>query len=374
MERLCLENALGAAEKGACVLNHTEMMDFITQGGAVTGVRLRDKISNEHYSVKGRMVLNAGGPWAGLVWNKLKIHQNYSIRRTKGVHLLTNKLSHKALVLFSKSDGRLFFVIPWNNYSLVGTTDTDYTGDLERVSANKSDVEYLVKETRNYFPQFKLEDIRYTMAGLRPLVASGKKAESNTTRAHKLLDHESKDGIKGLISVLGGKITAYRAISEEAVDLVCRKLKVQVSCSTSQTLLPGAPAVNQLDILNTAKEKGLPVETIKYLAGIYGSRLYSVLDYIKEDQQLKNPIASGYPDIRAQIKHAVAEEESLTVSDFMLRRSIMGLSPTQGQDAIEAIALQMGRLLGWNNTEVQKQIRDYQASVALSQSFREGGA
>jgi glycerol-3-phosphate dehydrogenase len=210
------------------------------------------------------------------------------------------------------------------------------------------------------------------MAGLRPLVATGGKKESNTSRAHKLIDHQHQDGVTGLISILGGKITAYRAIAEETVNLVCRKLMINIPCTTAQTPLPGYPAIGQEDLLNISREKELPLETISYLAGIYGSRLASVLAYVNEDSRLSRPINNGSPDIYGQIKHAVMEEEAMTVNDFLLRRSALGLNHNQGQDAVESVAQEMALLLGWNNQEKQKQIREYSDSVAISQNFRKG--
>jgi glycerol-3-phosphate dehydrogenase len=372
MERLCLENALSAAGKNACILNHTEATGFLLDGNAIKGINLRDNITGHNYMARGRMVINAAGPGADLIWNKVHPGRQFDLRRTKGIHLVTRELTSQALFLFAKSDGRVFFVIPWNGYSLIGTTDTDYSGDLDKVSAEYSDVDYLVSETCNYFSQFTRDDIYYTMAGLRPLVATGEKKESDTSRAHKLIDHQHQDGVMGLISILGGKITAYRAIAEEAVDLVCKKLLVNIRCITAQTPLPGAPAVDQRGIIKIAREKELPLETISYLAGIYGSRLASVLAYVDQDNRLVKNIIPGYPDIFAQIRHAVIEEEALTVSDFLLRRSTLGLNQNQGQDAVESVAQEMALLLGWNNQEKQKQIQEYRDLVAISQKFRKG--
>jgi glycerol-3-phosphate dehydrogenase len=372
MERLCLENAISAAEKNACILNHTEATGFLSDGDTVKGITLKDRISDADYTAQGRMVINAAGPGANLVWNKVNLSHQYNLRRTKGIHLVTRKLTNKALVLFAKSDGRLFFVIPWNGCSLIGTTDTDYPGNLDRVSAERPDADYLISETRNYFPEFKQEDIYYTMAGLRPLVATGEKKESNTSRAHKLIDHEKKDGVTGLLSILGGKITAYRAIAEETVDLVCKKLMINKPCTTAYTPLPGNPAIGQNDVLQISREKGLAEDIINYLAGVYGSRLHSVLTYADEDRRQSRRISSEFPDIFAQIKHAVLEEEALTVNDFLLRRSTLGLNPSQGQGIVETVAQEMALLLGWDNQEKQKQIQNYQDSVAVSQKFRKG--
>jgi glycerol-3-phosphate dehydrogenase len=370
MERLCLENAVSAAEKGACILNHTEATGFILENGEVKGIHLNNKINNQDYSTRGRVVLNAGGPWASLVLKKLSSHQVGELRLTKGVHLLTRKLSNQALVLFAKSDGRLFFIIPWNKWSLIGTTDTHYSESPDNVCAEKEDVDYLVTETRNYFPRFKREDIYYAMAGLRPLADSGEKAESNVSRTHRLIDHENQDQLKGLISILGGKITAYRAIAEEAVDLVCKKLKLKVACQTAQTTLPGAPALSQEEIAKIAVENKLPDETVAYLAEIYGSRIYTVLKYVDGDPHMAESIAPGYPDIRAQIKQAVLEEEALTISDFLFRRSLLGLEPSHGQAAMEEVAREMALLLKWSNVEKQNNILEYETAVSISEAFR----
>ena len=371
VERLCLENALDAAEHGACMLNHAAMTGLLTRDSTVCGIEVRDTLSGENYLVNGRIVLNAGGPWANLVWDKLNINKTGSLRKTKGIHLLTSKISNNALVLFAKSDGRLFFVIPWQDYSIIGTTDTDYFGDMDAVYANVSDVDYLVSELRHYFPGFRQEDIYYTMAGLRPLVAIERKVESNTSRAHKLIDHEQRDRIKGFISVLGGKITAYRAIAEKAVDLVGRKLGQKLPCSTAYTPLPGSPAAQRKDIEQAAQVYGLPAETVAYLAAIYGSRFSSVLEYITVDKRLGQPISASCRDIIAQIKHAVDEEEALTVGDFLLRRSPVGLGSSRGLDAVATVAREMGSLLGWSDPERQNQIDNYSTLVALGRRFKE---
>ncbi|UCB43629.1 MAG: glycerol-3-phosphate dehydrogenase/oxidase [Dehalococcoidales bacterium] len=370
MERLCLENVLSAAENGACILNHAAAMNLLTKNGTAQGIEVKDTLTGENYVANGRMVLNAGGHWADLMWDKLNINSTDRLRRTKGIHLLTRKVSNNALVLFAKSDGRLFFVIPLGEYSLIGTTDTDYANDLDTVYASSSDVKYLVTEMRHYFPQFGQDDIYYAMAGLRSLVASENKAASDTSRAHKLVDHEQKNGKKGFITVLGGKITAYRSIAEEALDLVCKKFGVQAPCITADTPLPGAPAVPAQDIEQATQQHGLPLETVAYLATLYGSRFSVVLNYVSADKRLGQPIVASCRDILAQIKYAVDEEEAMTLSDFLLCCTNIGLGQSQGLDAIETVAREMGLLLGWSKTEEQDQIESYRALAALGQRFR----
>ena len=370
-ERLCIENLTDAAARGAVIINHAPVTGLVFKDNTVSGVRIKDELSGEDFQVKGRIILNATGPWTDTILHQFEAGLTYTTRKTKGVHLLTDKISNNALVLFAKRDGRLFFVVPWLNHTLVGTTDTDYNADLDKVYADKSDVDYLVSELGHYFPDFKRENIHFTYASLRPLVPRNKKSASDNSRAHRLVDHEQQDGIKGLLSILGGKNTAYRGIAEEAVNLIVKKLGRNEVCTTAHTLLPGAPAVIPAEQEEKARASGLPIATVAHLASIYGSRMWEVLKYIDEDKRLSNPISGGGLDILAQIKHAIHEEEALSVSDFMMRRSLIGLRPDQGFDAVDTVAREMAALLGWNSTEIQKQSADFRSTMALGQLYKQ---
>ena len=369
-ERLCLENALAAAENGATALNHARVTGILKEGKTVTGVEVEDVMSGQTCRPTSRMVVNAAGHWMDALCGMAYGQPKRLVRRTKGIHLLTRRVSNNALVLFAGTDGRLWFVIPWQGYSLIGTTDTDYQDDLDSIYANGADVDYLLAEARRLFPALKVEDIFYTYAGLRSLAYTGGERPSNITRAHKLLDHEKMDGIKGFISVLGGKITGYRAIAEEVVDVVCRRLGNAAPCRTASIPLPGAPAVPEEQIEQSARESGLSAETVAYLAGLYGSASTHVLGLAQKDGRGKQPLCPHSRDILAQVWHAVNEESALTVSDFLLRRSACGLNQCQGLDAVETVATEMGSLLGWSAEERQRQIAEYRNAAALGQHFR----
>ncbi|MDD5127308.1 MAG: glycerol-3-phosphate dehydrogenase [Dehalococcoidales bacterium] len=370
MERLCLENVISAAEHGAQVLNHARVTQLIMHDNTVAGVEVQDEITKQNFQIKGRLVFNAGGPWADFVWDKMNLRAAERLRRTRGVHLFMNRLSRNALVLFARSDGRLFFVIPWQEYSLVGTTDTDYTGDPDKVHAEAKDVNYLVSELRHYFPAVESKDVHYAFAGLRPLVASGAGKASNTSRAHRLIDHRKEHGIEGFLSVLGGKITAYRLVAEEAVDLITRKLGSPARCTTAETQLPGAPAVLPQAIKKAAEESGVSPATAEHLARIYGSRFTKVLALARNDKRLAQPLGESCPDIMAQVRYAVNSEYALTVSDFLLRRTDAGLRPAQGLDITETVAQEMGNLLGWSDDTRKQHIEAHQAAIALTRLFR----
>jgi len=370
-ERLCLENVLSAAENGATAINHARVIGLLKSGDSVSGVQAEDVISGEQYQVKGRIVVNATGHWMDDVQKMFGGSSRQMIRRTKGIHLVTRQVSNNAIVDFARSDGRLFFIIPWLGYSLIGTTDTDYTGDVDSVVADADDVDYLLTAAQHVFPSLKRDDIYYTEAGLRALVLSGGKSASDTSRAHKLIDHERTDSLNGYISLLGGKITGYRGISEETVDLACRKLGRKIRCKTAEIPLPGAPVVSREDIQQAARQSGLDESAVEHLAAIYGSRFSEIIDLATKDTAGKQCLCSHSPDIVAQVWHAVEEESALTIGDFLLRRSATGLASCQGLDGVERIAQEMGQLLGWSASEQKDQIESYSSWAALNNSWKQ---
>lgn len=363
-ERLTLDNAVSASEHGALLLNHADVIGLTRDGRAVTGVRVRDTISSRTYDVGARCVLNVTGHWSNAMIALAAASPDSHIRTTKGIHLVTNKISNNALVLFAERDKRLFFVIPWRGYSLIGTTDTEYSGDKENVAAESADINYLLDEVKRAFPRFSRGDIHYTFAGLRALVSSGKGRVSNVSRSHRMVDHETSEGISGLISILGGKMTGYRAIAQEAVDLICRKMGLEVGCSTDKEPLPGSPGLSQEETGKLAAEHSLPLPTVAHLNALYGSRVNRLIEEIKSDPRGANRICSHSEDVLAQIWYAVKEESCMTVADFMLRRGTCGLASCQGLDGAEVVAVEMGRLLGWNIGEWRRQVEEYRSVIA----------
>ena len=359
VERLCLENALSASEHGATILNHAKVVGLLRDSNSVSGVEVQDMMSGETCEVKASIVINATGHWVDSLREMLGKGTSTMIRRTKGIHLLTPQISRNAIVLFALADNRLFFVIPWQGYSLIGTTDTDYSGDLDSVEAEKEDVTYLLTEVRRIFPSIDSQEIFYVSAGLRALARSSSNRPSDVSRSHRLVDHEREDGTHGFISVLGGKITAYRAVAEQAVDLVCKKLGSQSPCTTDQVPLPGAPSVTKQMIEKAANERGIAVETVTHLTTLYGSRFTEVLELLNQNPKGAQRLCPHSPDILAQVRHAVEYEGALTAEDFLSRRSALGLGPCLGLDALDHIADEMGSLLHWSQTERQKQIDSY---------------
>jgi glycerol-3-phosphate dehydrogenase len=371
-ERLNVETAIAAREAGAALFNHTRAVGLVRQGRAVTGVVAEDQISGERRELRARLVLNAAGPWLDQIGAMLGGQRTLS-RRTKGVHLVLPKTVEHAVVLFARKDGRLFFVLPWNGYTLVGTTDTDYTGDLDRIVADPEDVQYLLDEVRWAYPHVAWEPIHFTWAGVRSLMHIEGVPESDVTRKHLLYDHLERDGVPGLISVIGGKLTAYRSIAEDIVDAVCRRLRSGARSTTADLPLPGG-MIGDMGRYVRAHSEGqarrlrIDPALVAHLIRIYGSRYSRVLALLEASPEMAAPLSPHYPDVRAQVVHAVHEEGARTLRDVLLRRLTIGMSATRGREAAEPAAALLARLLNWDDARVRAEL------AALEEQLAQGAA
>ncbi len=362
-ERLCLENIIDARQHGACTLNDAEVTGALRSGGAVEGVAVRDLPSGDELEVKGRVVVNATGPWFDRMAGILTSHTQNMVRTTKGIHIICPALTQRALVLFSGVDKRLFFVIPWCGHSLIGTTDTDFHEDPAEARATGTDVKYLLESLEEFFPH-EDSQIYFSSAGVRALVMKGG-SESSVSRLHRIVDGEQRN-VPGLISVLGGKITGYRAIAEEVTNLVCSKLKVNQPCETATLPLPGAQEIGTASV-----HSSMTREVIDHLYSLYGSRADEILRLAESDPELQRALVRYSRDIAAQVVFAVREEQCLHLNDFLLRRTLLGFTRDQGGQAVEKTVLYMARELTWSEAQISAEVEAYEKHRARTQLFRE---
>jgi glycerol-3-phosphate dehydrogenase len=361
-ERLCLENVLDAARHGCVVRNGVEVTGTIKDGNRVAGIRIRNE-AGQPEEIRADLVCNTSGPWFDEVAGRLQPGAPHRVRTTKGIHLAMEPLNRQAWVLFSPVDRRLFFAIPWMGLTWLGTTDTDFRGDAATAAATPADVEYLLRSTEHYFPEVRGKAICYTNAGVRALVTKPGK-ESAVSRSHQLVDGE-RVGAPGLLSVVGGKITGYRAIAEEATDLAARKLGATAACTTARAGLPGAYAAgDEAALEREALAAGIPASSATALLQHYGARLSALAALCRQQPDLAQPIHPDYPDIRAQIPLAVREEFCRNLDDFLVRRTGLGFSPDQGQRAAEPAASLLAEQLGWDADERRRQWTRWEAYLA----------
>ncbi len=367
-ERLCLENIIDAFDHGAQTFNYAEVTGALRTGQGIGGVRVRDSLCNDglEFSIKGRVVVNASGAWFDRVAGKLTDPAKPpQIRTTKGIHITCPSVAHRAVVVFSAVDSRLMFVIPWLGYSWIGTTDTDFTADPATVHATSTDVDYLLRSVATYFPTLDSSRIFFSNAGVRALVRE-EGWESSVSRSHQIADG-ARSGAENLVSVLGGKITGYRAIAEEAVDLVCAKLGINTPCLTASNPLPGAR--NDLES-SEPSGRGLKIETIDHLHNLYGKRAREVIQLAASFEPLRKPLSPQAPDIAAQVVFAARTEQCSRLVDFLLRRTLLGFSQDQGQSAAAFVASLLAEELGWSPERRDAELRLYHEHIATTQAFR----
>ena len=387
-ERLCLENILSAQRWSATVFNYTEVTGITSreprgpshEGRASTAeweIEARNVLTGEGARVAARVVVNAAGPWVDRVRRMAGVDQaRRCVRTTKGIHLLLPHITDHAVYIAAKRDERMFFVIPWRNFSLVGTTDTDFDGDLDRLAATREEVQYLLTETQRVFPTARVreDEIAYTYAGVRPLAFEEGKFASAISREHRVIP-EGEDGT--FLSITGTKLTCYRSLAEETVDRVGRLLGRPVPCRTHGLALDGSDGDGTIearlwaDVADLSRQSGLDPEQIQNLVETYGRRYTAVLEIAGGAPELKERLCKQNPDIRAQLVYAMERELTETLRDFLFHRTGIGTSPCLGKDCCEQIAVWMGEIRGWDRRRIDREIREYLDEIALGQRFRE---
>ncbi|HEY7745423.1 MAG TPA: glycerol-3-phosphate dehydrogenase [Desulfuromonadales bacterium] len=347
--RLCLENILAARELGADIANYLEVTGFIKTAGRVRGVRVLDRETGQDLEVCAEVVVNTTGPWLDRLCS-LDGEATNKLRPTRGTHILVPRINRgeEALYLTAGRDDRLFFVIPWGELSLVGTTDVDDPGDPDLVAPTESDIEYLLSETARHLHGRVLNraDVVAAFAGLRPLVAESTAAASRVSREHRLFESAS-----GLLSVGGGKYTTYRAVAAEVAGRVTERLgRGHGRSLTHRIPLPGGATGNfasylHREVRNLSAEYGLPPAELAGLLSLYGSRTPRLLTLLREEPALARPIVEDSPLLAVQVAYATDFEMARTPEDVLRRRTPLALQTGRGLRELEGVAALMSQRL-----------------------------
>ena len=274
------------------------------------------------------------------------------VRLTKGVHLVFARtvLPVRESLVLADERGRIVFVMPHDRYVLVGTTDTDFTGDPANVRTEHADIEYLLGVLAESLPGIKLtnEDVATSFAGLRALVTSGRgeRSPSEVPREEVILG-----SLSGLITVAGGKLTTHREIAQKLVDRVMKALGAPAGiCPTLATPLPGARPLDAGEGRGTrddATPQVSAVDAAEILTARYGTRAPIVARIAAERPELAAPLARGCPAIGAEAVNAVSNEMAHSLDDFLIRRtSLSWRSPVEAEAAAPAVARIMAARTG----------------------------
>jgi glycerol-3-phosphate dehydrogenase len=359
-ERLVLENAIAARNADAVVKTYSPVIGITVRKGEICSVQYVDRETKSEVEVRARMVVNAAGPWVDQVLNTVNRTMPALMGGTKGSHIVVSTFAgapHDAFYVEAAADGRPFFVIPWNGQYLIGTTDIRYDGTPDEAVASEEEIRYLLDETNRVFPraQLKMRDVNFAYAGIRPLPRQTSGPESAITRRHMIKKHGRQ--ARGLVSVVGGKLTTYRNLAEQVVDFVVRVLKCEAErCVTGRRILPGGHSLDEarrrLDDL-----AALSVAGRERLISIYGGRAAKIADLALSRPDLQAVIDTGQAVLAAEVVFAIREELAVTLTDIVHRRMMVGLGADQGEPLAEAIAsLAAGELL-WDAAEVRQQLR-----------------
>ncbi len=323
--RLTVSNVLGAIDADATVLNHCDVRELTHGGGRVTGAIVVDRLTGAERQVRADVVVNATGPWSDSIRTLDDGLPHTAVRGTKGVHLLLprDRVGNKeAVTMLSPVDGRVMFVLPAGAFTLVGTTDTRTSMVPERVRATTDDVEYLLRSVNARFPASALtmDDVVSAWAGLRPLVSagqgSGAGAEGRASREHAITWSDSH-----LLSVTGGKLTTYRAMAEEVVDVAVGRLHRRAAPSVSHRRpLPGGELRDLTKEIAQATAATGSAAVGEHLVHSHGERWRRVWGLTEMDRSLAERLDPELPYLAAEVVHAATRELACTPADVLIRR------------------------------------------------------
>lgn len=362
-ERLVIEQIVSAVSFGAVALNYARVRSIDSSGSVVTGLTFVDEVSGQTHAIQARAIVNVAGPWVDDVLASLEPRPRREIGGTKGSHIFlanTGGEPTDALYAEAESDGRPFFIVPWNGLTMIGTTDLPFSGDLDDVTASEDEIHYLLKEARRLLPLLDLgrDRVLFTYSGVRPLPAVDASSPGGITRRHFLVDHSPTR--KGLYSVIGGKLTTHRSLAEDVVDEVANDLGKGNPCRTRDLPFPYSPGSG----LEALRE-----ELIEYyrltgseadrLTSIYGTRSKDIAALASTDAELRKPLAAGASTTGAELVWSIENEMALGLSDAVIRRAMGAWTPDLGQ-SVAAGAARIGQShLGWSKDHAADELAEF---------------
>ena len=379
--RLVVEVLKAAVANGAAIANYLMADRILTKEGRATGVAARDVLGEATFDIRAHKVVVAAGVWLDHVLDGGEPTGRRRVRPAKGVHLVVprERLGGDLAVVFPTPDDRLMFVIPWQGATLIGTTDTDYTGPLDEPRADRADVDYILKVVNSTFPGVELSDadVISLQAGLRPLVDNGGDETAKVSREDRVFENPD-----GSIAIAGGKLTTYRQMGRKVVDLAVRRLgeegflRRRPHSRTRDVPLGGFPERSRRRIsrlIRRRKVRLTPPDTVgmpwlnparaQRLWRSYGANWRAVVD-TATDPALGEPVLPGLDVIKAEIVFAARYEMACTLIDVLARRTHLALlDRDQARAAAPLVASLLARELGWSAEEEARQLAQYYLQV-----------
>jgi glycerol-3-phosphate dehydrogenase len=367
--RLTMAILRTAVQFGATISNYAEVTSFISEKGKVCGAHVCDTLSDQSFVVHARHIINATGVYAEKVEELTGTEPQVEIEPSKGVHLVFSRedlpIGDDAIVLPETEDKRILFIVPWESRVIFGTTDTG-SGDLDHPVATQEDISYLLKYLNHYLSVHLTEDqIVSTYAGYRPLVKprNTKASTASLSRTHAVLESPS-----GLVSIVGGKLTTYRRMAQDTVDVLSRRDGNKSVHPTQSLPLQGSAGwpVAQRELARRGAGLELTPETIKHLGHSYGTEASNILAFIESDQALGERLIDDLPYVKAEIIYACRYEMAMTPHDVLAQRTSITLEDRQrGLGIVDEVASIMSKEHDWSEAQQQTLVSAFRDKIQL---------
>jgi glycerol-3-phosphate dehydrogenase len=380
--RLVVTIARTAAHHGALVATRTRVTGFLREGPRVVGVRATDLESGSELEVRARVVINATGVWTDDVERLLGGPPSLDVEASKGIHLVVprDRIRSECGFIF-RTEKSVLFVIPWGRHWIIGTTDTAWKLDLAHPAASRTDIDYLLGHVNKLLTvPLDHDDVEGVYAGLRPLLAgkpgrgvgSGGEGEVATTKVSR--EHTVVSPVPGLVLIAGGKLTTYRVMARDAVDLAVRYWSGVAPSHTERVPLLGADGfltrTNQRVALS--RRSGLEVGRIDHLLGRYGGLVDDLLELISSRPDLAEPLPGAEDYLSAEVVYAVTHEAARHLDDVLARRTRISIETfDRGTVAVTAAADLMAAELGWDQARRDDEVDHYLRRVEAERQSQE---
>jgi glycerol-3-phosphate dehydrogenase len=361
-------------ECGGEALNHARVTAFEKgASGKLSRVCVEDQISKRRLEVPASAFVSATGPFCDGLRRMANPELAPRLRLSKGAHILFAQESlpiASPVVIPKTADGRVLFIAPWQGRVLVGTTDEELAPDQE-VCVTREDVEYLLREVNSLLAHsLRADQIVSGFAGVRPLVlSSASRGTSKLARDHVV----EADSRSGLVSIMGGKWTTYRAMAEDAIDAAEKQLNGNPSpCRTQNYCLFGSQDYSPEYTRTLQTRYRISDETAQHLSAKFGTAASNVLDIAKADPELEQPLIEGGPVLRAEVIFSARHEMASTIEDVLARRTgLQFYSWELATKAASQIADLMAKELGWSREFACSSVEEYVNSI--KQMFANAG-
>jgi glycerol-3-phosphate dehydrogenase len=362
-ERLVAEWLTDANAAGAVARNHTEVLSIDIQNGRATGAVLRDRLTGAEEQIRATWIINATGPWADRFCQSSSIDTTEPmIGGVRGSHIVLPRFpgAPDAALYAEATDGRPFFVIPWNGQILVGTTEVPDAGDPVSTEPSSEEISYLLRSVGHLFPRIAVsqDDIRFAFAGVRPLPFSPDSNPSATTRKHYLRDH-AEDGAAQMISVIGGKLTTAAQLARECAA------KIGVASPVRTGLAVAAEtdfsSLLERQVVEIAQVGGINSSSAGAIVEWHGRRAPAIADRARGRAELRVLLCQHTEHIVGEAADAFANECAVTLADVLLRRVPVALGPCWSSDCSRQAAARVGTAMGWDEHQTATQLEAFEA-------------